>query len=62
MSALLCHAARVEFHQQHVQPTGRSAAQAAEIAMTFHQQLQHLGVVVDAHAAQCVVAQRGDRD
>jgi hypothetical protein len=35
---------------------------AAEIAMSFHQQLQHLGVVVDAHRAQCVVTQRRDRD
>jgi hypothetical protein len=46
----------VEFHQQRVQPTGRFAAKTAEITMAFHEQLQHLGVVVDTHAAQRVIA------
>ena len=58
----LGHATGVQFHQQHVETAGGLVAETAEIAMAFDQQLQHLGVVVDAHTSQSSVAKRSDRN
>ena len=52
----LGHAARFEFHQQRMQATRRPALRASQIAVTFHQQLQHSGVVIEHHPAECLVA------
>ncbi len=58
----LGHATGVQFHQQHVETAGGLVAETAEIAIAFDQQLQHPGVVVDAHTSQSVVAKRSDRN
>jgi hypothetical protein len=52
----LGHAARFELHQQRMQPTRRLALRAAQIAMSFHQQLQHSGVIIEHHPAERLVA------
>ena len=43
-------------------PAARLALQAAQIPVSFRQQLQHLSVIIDAHTGESVVAQRRDRD
>jgi hypothetical protein len=47
---------RLEFHQQRMDPACGSAAQPTQIPVPFREQLQHLGMFIDADTGEPVGA------
>lgn len=45
-----------------VQPTRGLGSRPGQIPVSLGEQFQHLGMVIEANACECVTAQRSDRD